>query len=81
MAIVKFSYGKPQRNSVAGVVHKKDNKLNQLTYNQQACCANPQQFSSSIPTRYPKEEGKLCTNVFGEEPNSKELVLTKAKNK
>lgn len=81
MAIVKFSYGKPQRNSVAGANNKKDDKVNQSIHNQQDCYLKSQQFSLSMPTRYPSGEGKLCTNVFGEEPSTKESGLTKVKKK
>lgn len=81
MAIVKFSYGKPQRNSVAGTNNKKDGKANQSIHNQHGYHVNPQLFSPSMPTRYPSGEGKLCTNVFGEEPSTKESGLTKVKKK
>lgn len=83
MAIVKFSYGKPQRDSVAGSVNKdKSNniKLSECVQNQ-TVYSNLQQFSGNMPTRYPKGEGKLCKNVFDEPFEEKGPVLTKTKKK
>ncbi len=66
MPIVKFSYGRPKRNSVAT-----NNIKTHLHHNEEiesghstTYYANSRIYSQRVPTRYPKEEGRLCRNIF-----------------